>query len=429
MKQFKSAFLSTILALIFVQPLCGQDYQALFESLPSVRKVEKIDAGNAFAEKYLLWFEQPVSHRDPSKGTFLQRVFVGCIDRDSSSVFVTEGYGASYAARPAYKDELAGIFNLNNVVVEHRYFLESRPDAGWEHLTAENAANDYHRIITELRQVFPKKWIGTGISKGGQNSAIFRAFFPDDVDFTVPYVGPFCRSREDGRHQPFIADFAGSISDRKAVRAFQTEFLKRREALTPMLDSLVTKEKYEFRIPLNEVYDMMALEFSFAFWQWGAPVGTIPESDATDKEIFDYAVQISGPDYWQKESSSTPFFVMAAHELGYYGYDVRPFKNLLTIKSTKGYLERIFVPEDARNIRFDKTLSRKMKKFLRKTDSRMLFIYGEFDPWSSVRLFEPYGDNIHVYIDPAGSHRARINTFPEATNQEIKDILASWLYE
>ena len=216
----KRHFLAVAAALFLLsaQTLYAQDYQALFEALPSVRKVEKIDGGQAFPNKYLLWFEQPISHKDPSKGTFLQRVFVGCTDRDSSSVFVAEGYGAAYAARPTYKDEIALLFNLNNVVVEHRYFLESRPDAGWEYLTAENAANDYHRVITELKTVFPKKWIGTGISKGGQNSAIFRAFFPDDVDITVPYVGPFCRSREDGRHEPFIADFCGSISDRKAIR-------------------------------------------------------------------------------------------------------------------------------------------------------------------------------------------------------------------
>jgi len=418
-----------VFALFFTYTLSAQDYLSLFEALPSVRKVEKLDGGEAFPDKYLLWFEQPVSHKDPSRGTFLQRVFVGCTSVDSSSVFVAEGYGAAYAARTSYKDELAVLFNLNNVVVEHRYFLESKPDAGWEHLTAENAANDYHRVITELKTVFPKKWIGTGISKGGQNSAIFRAFFPDDVDITVPYVGPFCRSREDGRHEPFIANFAGSISDRKAVREFQTEFLERRQALTPMLDSLVKAEGYEFRIPLNEVYDMMALEFSFAFWQWGTPVANIPDSDASDKEIFDFMAEVSGPDYWQKESNTTPFFVMAAHELGYYGYDVRPFKQLLTIKTAKGYLERIFVPEDARNIRFDRTLSKKMKKFLKTTDARILFVYGEFDPWAAVRAFEPCGENVHIYIDPAGSHRARIRTFPDATQEEIKGILSSWLYE
>ena len=54
----------------------------------------------------------------------------------------------------------------------------------------------------------------------------------------------------------------------------------------------------------------------------------------------------------------------------------------------------------------------------------MLFIYGEFDPWSAVRASEPVGENVHIYIDPAGSHRARIHTFPEATQEEIKGIIA-----
>lgn len=426
MKRFLALF---IVFLLFTQHISAQDFKQSFEKLPSVKQVERIDS-DKFLEKYLIWFEQPIDHKDPSVGTFLQRVFVCCTSIDSSTVFVTEGYGAAYAEKPSYRDEISALFNLNNVVAEHRYFLKSKPEnVEWEYLTAENAANDYHRIITELKTIFDKKWIATGISKGGQNSAIFTAFFPKDIDFTVPYVGPFCRKLEDGRHEPFIADFAGSRADRRAVQDFQIEFLKRRHTILPMLDSLIKEKGYEYRIPLDEIYDMTALEFSFAFWQWGTDPSLIPGNDASDKEIFNFMVKNGGPDYWVKESDSTPFYVMAAHELGYYGYDIRPFKDYLTIKSTKGYLKRIFLPEDAKNIKFDKTLSRKMKKFFQTTDSRMLFIYGEFDPWSSVRAFEPFPENIHLYIDPAGSHRARINTFSDSTQEEIKSILAGWLYE
>ena len=66
----KRHFLAVAAALFLLsaQTLYAQDYQALFEALPSVRKVEKIDGGQAFPNKYLLWFEQPISHKDPSKG-------------------------------------------------------------------------------------------------------------------------------------------------------------------------------------------------------------------------------------------------------------------------------------------------------------------------------------------------------------------------
>ena len=425
--------ISLVITLALVSIFCAtgvnaQSLEEQFYLLPSVKKVEVLEKG-AFESKYLLWFEQPVSYRDASKGTFLQRVFVGNICRDSSTVFVTEGYGAEYAAMPRYRDELSRIYNLNNVVVEHRYFAPSAPeDLDWKYLTAENEARDLHRIINELKRIYPAKRIATGISKGGQNSVIFRAFYPDDVDITVAYVGPFCRGVEDGRHEPFIAANGSCEEDRQAVRDFQTEWLCRRKTILPKLDSLCRANGYEFRIPMDEVYDMCALEFSFAFWQWGIPIERIPSKRASDNEFLNFMNAVSGPDYWQIDNPHAPFFVMAAKELGYYGYDVEPFKDLLTIKSTKGYLHRIFLPESARNVKFDRRLSRKLERFIRHNKCNIVYIYGEYDPWSSVRAGDRHSATNHIFIQPGGSHRARIGTFDEETQAQIKASISDWLY-
>ena len=83
-----------------------------------------------FAEKYLVIFEQPIDHENPGMGTFTQRVYVCAVHPDSATVVVTEGYGAQYAASPRYRDEISALFNTNNIVVEHRYFLESTPYPG-----------------------------------------------------------------------------------------------------------------------------------------------------------------------------------------------------------------------------------------------------------------------------------------------------------
>ena len=429
MKKFSLTVVLALVSIFCATSLGAQSLREEFEKLPSVRKVEVLDKGE-FGEKYLLWFEQPVSYKDPSQGTFLQRVFVGNICRDSSTVFVAEGYNADYASRSRYREELSRIFNLNNVVVEHRFFAPSAPEViDWKYLTAQNEARDLHRVITELKSVYPAKWISTGISKGGQNCTIFRAFYPEDVDITVAYVGPFCRAVEDGRHEPFIAQNGSCEADRDAVRGFQEEFLRRRETLQPKLDSLCKANGYTFRIPISEVYDFCALEFSFAFWQWGMPIATIPAKDATDGEYLDYMCAVSGPDYWQTENPHLPFFVMAAKELGYYGYDVEPFKDLLTIDSAEGYLHRIFLPGDAQYIKFDKKLSRKMERFLKHNKCDIVFIYGEYDPWSAARAGDRHSDSNHIFIQPGGSHRARIGTFDEAGQSEIKGIIAGWLYE
>ena len=91
---------------------------------------------------------------------------------DSATVVVTEGYGAQYAFVPSYRDEISTIFNTNNIVVEHRYFLESTPypgeapeDVNWDYMNAPNAAADMHEVVTALKTIFDGKWISTGISK------------------------------------------------------------------------------------------------------------------------------------------------------------------------------------------------------------------------------------------------------------------------
>lgn len=40
--------------------------------------------------------------------------------------------------------------------------------------------------------------------------------------------------------------------------------------------------------------------------------------------------------------------------------------------------------EELKDMPFDKTLSRKIKGFLQKNDPKMIFIYGENDPWTAA---------------------------------------------
>lgn len=401
---------------------------ARIEKLPSVKEVKRL-ASKDFKDKYVLYIEQPVSHKDPSLGKFRQRVFVMHAGLDRPTVLVTEGYGASYAGNPNYREEISRLFNTNIIFVEHRYFLESTPEnKDWKYLTAENSAYDLHNVTMIFREVYKKKWISTGISKGGQTALLYKAFFPDDVHITVPYVAPLCRGVEDGRHEPFIANFAGTPEQRAKILAFQREVLTRRASLQPMFDSFCNEKKYEFNLPQEEIYDYSVLEFSFALWQWGSNTDEIPALDADDKTIFSYWMKISAPDYFVKESPTTSFFIQAAKELGYYGYDTKPFEGLLKIKSSKGYLAKLFLPQNQK-FKFSKKLSRKLEKFVATTTSKMIFIYGEYDPWSAVMVNEPKSSNIVVVTDPAGSHRARISTLPEESRQRVISLLERWLLE
>lgn len=397
--------------------------------IPGVRSVEQLDKG-MFNERYVVMFEQDINHANPKNSAkFEQRVIIGHVGFDRPTVIITEGYGAAYALNPKYREENSKHLNANQVFVEHRYFGESTPSPrDWQYMTGENAATDLHAVRSALADIYTHKWLATGISKGGQNSMIYRAFYPNDVDVTVAYVGPVCFGVEDGRHEPFLEQ-VGTAQERNTILEFQKQVLKRRTALMPMMEEYVKTKDLKFRVPLDEIYDYCVLEYPFSIWQWGTALSLIPDNGASHDEIFEHLVSIAGPEYFTI-SDEPSFFVQAAAELGYYGYDIKPFDGLLTIKSSKNYLERLFLPDDARRIKFSDRLARRIISFLKANDPKMIFVYGQNDPWTAV---VPAADvfvgkqNMYLMVEPLGSHRARINTLPESERDKTWAIIESWM--
>ena len=431
MKQFKNLCLFLAFCLLTLPSIAQTALQDKLKAISRITEIKPLESAE-FAEKYVTYFTQPLDHDRPKLGNFSQRVIVSHVGFDRPTVIVTEGYGAGYALYPKYREELSKMFNTNMIFVEYRYFLESTPKPrDWQYLTAESSADDLHAIREAFQSIYPGKWIATGISKGGQTAMLYRTFYPNDVDITVPYVGPLCYGVEDGRHEPFLRQ-VGTEEERRKIEDFQLEALKRKATLLPRFEAHCQEKKYEFNAPIEEIYDYSVLEYSFALWQWGTPVSTIPACDADDDAIYKHLMDISEPSYFAKGGGNESFFVQAARELGYYGYDIRPFKQYLSIKSSKGYLKRLMLPDDAKHIKFDKTLSKKITKFLKKNDPKMLFVYGEIDPWSAAAPFwldTSKKENMHIFVEPRGSHRARINTLPEEMKQEAISIIKGWLEE
>ena len=222
-------------------------------------------------------------------------MIVSHVGFDRPTVIVTEGYGAAYALNPKYREELSELLDANMIFVEYRYFLESTPEPkDWQYLTAENSADDLHAVRNAFKSIYPGKWIATGISKGGQTTLLYRTFYPDDVDISVPYVAPLCYGVEDGRHEPFLRKVS-TPEDRKRIEDFQLEVLKRKAALLPRFEKYCNEKGLKFRAPVEEIYDYCVLEYSFALWQWGTPVSSIPATTASDDEIFAHLLDISIP--------------------------------------------------------------------------------------------------------------------------------------
>jgi hypothetical protein len=212
------------------------------------------------------------------------------------------------------------------------------------------------------------------------------------------------------------------------VEDFQKEVLKRRNTLMPLFENLVKEKNNTFNTGLDEIFDFCVLEYSFAFWQWGTNPDQIPSKKATDEEVFAHFTKISGPDYFSLEGLERigSFFVQAARELGYYGYDTRPFKQKLTIKTAENYLERLFLPAGYR-VGFDDTSVELTHAFLESTDAQMIFIYGKNDPWSASGVIPPAQDNFLRIVQPGASHGIRIAGLDNGNKEKVIGKLYEWV--
>lgn len=401
--------------------------------LDGVSNVSKL-ASERYNEKYVINIQQNVDGKDDAKGTFKQRVIVGFRGYDRPTVIVTEGYSADYSLNPQYEEELTRLFDANLVFCEYRYFSKSVPEpCNWDYMTVDNSLNDLHNVRQTLGKVFQGKWISTGISKGGQTTMFYRATYPNDVDVSVSYVAPLNKSVEDGRHEPFLNKEVGTEEERTDVLNAQRELLKRKAQLIGKFESYCNDKGYKYNAEISEIYDYCVLEYPFALWQWGTPTSNIPSKDASDDAWFDHFIKMSSPDYFSCPNQYLPFFVQAARELGYYGYSTEGLEDLLDTKNTKGYLSKLMLPEELKGIKFDKRLYKRTVKFLKKNDPTHIFIYGDIDPWTSsgVAGWLDCSDkvNMRVYVQPRGSHKARISNMPEKTKHEIVGRITKWLEE
>jgi hypothetical protein len=420
-----------VIFLLFVQfsTSYSQNFKQHLNALAEIHEftVEEMKVDSFFEDKYLLNFEQPVDYQNQAGAQFRQRVFVSHRDIEAPVVFITEGYDARHAENNKFVSELAVLINANQVCVEHRYFGESVPDTLiWEQLTVANAAADHHRIVEVLKLIYPGKWIGTGISKGGQTAMYHRYFYPDDVDMSVPYVAPLNFSSEEQRVYSFL-DSVGDEYCRKRIFQFQKELLQHKNKYLLAFEKLAKKRKLNYRMDIEKAYELTVLEYSFAFWQWGyIDCDFIPVDYSDPNSIIKHLDQVSGLKWISNEGieEMQPFFYQAMREIGFYGYDIEPFKTWTTFKQNPTFE---FTLPKGLIVEFDPRLMQQVDYFIRHEADNMLFIYGEYDPWTAPAVDLTFHTNSIKIVKPKGNHRTRINNLPAEQQKLVVETLQFWL--
>ena len=431
MKKQKLTHLSILLGiLLFSFASCTTEKEVkvlnLFEQLNSNPDIEIItEKGDSiYKQCYRIMLKQPLDHNNPEKGYFEQKIYLSHISTDLPTVIITEGY----TANRKYTSELADLLHANQIIVEHRYFGESMPDSiDWKYLNVKQAAADHHQIIELFKEIYTGKWISTGISKGGQTTLFFNYLYPNDVDAAVPYVAPLIFSDRDERSIDFLKK-VGTKETRDKVFAFQKALLERKNELMPYFEKLAFENRNDFHIGFDKAYEYSVLEYAYAFWQWGRfSSEDIPEANAKPEIMIRHLENVDAISFFTDETFRTlaSYFYQAITEMGIYTYDTEQFKGLLTAVENPNFL--MSAPEGAKIV-YNGELMQKVKTHLQSNGNNILYIYGEYDPWSAcaVELIEG-NTNALKMIKKEGSHRTRIRSFSDEEQKQMADSLAKWL--
>ncbi|WP_030790149.1 S28 family serine protease [Streptomyces sp. NRRL S-920] len=379
---------------------------------------------------FVLAYKQPVDHRHPSKGTFKQRLTVLHKDTDRPTVYYTSGYAVS--TNPSRR-EPTQIVDGNQVSMEYRFFSPSRPEpADWTKLDIWQAATDQHRIHQALKPIYGKKWLATGISKGGMTATYYERFYPRDMAGIVSYVAPNdVVDKEDSAYDRFLAR-VGTKECRARIQAVQREALVRRERLSEMLAARAAAEGHTFKTvgTLDKAFEAVVMDLVWGFWQYqpaATACGTIPDAaTASDRTLFDYVDSVGG---WSSYSDQglagyTPYYYQAGTELGAPTIK-QPWLGDL---SRYGYQPpRNFVPREI-PMTFDPRAMRDVDRWVRHNAHRMMYVYGAYDPYGAEKFRPRRGakhDN-HVLTAPGAHHGATVSQLVPAERGRATQRIQAW---
>lgn len=428
-QKIKIFSLSTILMISFFGSIgCSEKPKTIIEFLESTPGItfEEIGGDSIFQSTYKIMIEQPLDHNNPNGKKFTQKAYLSHLNEANPMAIITNGYDVGRN----YTREIARYLDANQLFVEHRFFGESKPDSmEWKYLTIEQAANDLHRITELFKNFYHNKWVSSGISKGGQTTIFYRKFFPNDVVVSVPYVAPLNLAKEDPRLYDYLENKAGTRECRKKIIEFQRSVLSNRSAILPILKKYADNKGLVFTYnDFETAFEYMVLEYSFSFWQWDGDCSKIPDNSASIKEIFDHVVEVSSMELFadadmEKYSS---FQYQANTEMGYYGFKIAPFKDLLKSITKDVGSEMSFPYRDVELVFNSKTVN-DINSWIQTHGNNIIYIYGELDAWSATAVDVSSHTNALKIVKKDGDHKTRIRNLPKEQQDLVFEKLEKWL--
>lgn len=386
---------------------------------------ETTDANTpAGARQFELQFTQLVDHNDPASGVFSQRLALIHRHENEPMVLQTSGYSI-FAVRETH---ITARFATNQLQVEHRFFANSKPQSlDWSKLDIKQSADDFHAITVAFKQIYPQRWLNTGASKGGMTSVYHRRFYPDDLDGTVADVAPLSFSTSDQRYNDFMNNVGGDTykSCRENFKKMQIRLLQDRNEFIPQIKGQFTQLGGS-----DVAYEHAMIESAFYFWQYGNPdsllqgCNALPVNQST-KDMFDFIQKIA-PLSGYTDSDITefqPYYYQAATQLG------SPDNVTSHLEKLRHYRFSIdqYTPKGVAYT-YSNEAMHDVDSWVRNFGDKIIFIYGEFDPWSAGEFsVSETGKDVRKYFVPKGNHGVKFVDLPIEAKTEVIATLSRWL--
>lgn len=380
---------------------------------------------------FVMEYDQPVDHHNPTGAHFMQRMTLLHHDYTAPVVAFNSGYFVStYPSR----SQVAQIVEGNQLSLEYRYFLPSRPDpADWTKLTIEQAATDQHRIIEALkvRIYHTNKWLTTGASKGGMTSLFHRRFFPNDVDGTIAYVAPFDYPADQvasptNRYFTFLDNVGTDPACRQNLKDFQNLVLARRAAMKTRMQA--SNATFTEILGEDRALEFAVEELPFIFWQYGeqSKCSMIPAETATDDAVyafFDATINVSS--YGDDDVLAyLPYYHQSATQLGYPTDDESYLVGLMFPGQDTA---EAYIPAGITTPAYDDGAAMQdVQSWIAASGSQIMLIYGQNDPWSAGAVSLGAATDSFKFIVPNGNHGSSIAGLAQAEQTPAVDAVLRW---
>ena len=373
---------------------------AVVAALQSIENVEDLKPfmNTELGQAYYFNYKQLIDHNNPSLGTFKQQVVLTFAGKDAHTILHTQGYSLAGAFGNNHNrlDSISAPhllwalsedygadneFDLNCVQVEYRYHGFSLPEGdkdSFKYLSAEQQSQDLHAIVTDLKKAY--KMLVDDKSVADATVAAYAKVYEDEYDEKLPEDSAFIYTLIKVMSNLFGVQSYGDF-------ATWTEFIP---------DENSTPEAYAEFFMLNE----------------------------NDERIFRKTNNARGPLAIRQD----PFQVQIAIDQGNLAYDYTwCLDGKLLSDSDKLYFKNAM--EESKNskpIELEVLLLNNLKT----TDKKLIFVYGEDDPWTGAAIPDPTNPNVKKYIVPHGTHTDNFMQYAwyeggtEVAKQILTDIIA-----